>query len=207
VDTSRAQCRDALGALVAKGKAKHPELAGRLEKAATLVLNGDVTLLDNGEAEIFSSSECQVTYHTNGSCTCADVARAPGHYCKHRLALLMATRLQELVSVPPDDGQGETPPVAGLPEAPASVNVRLVIEGREVQWTLRDTDEDRLAGRLAALLARFPVERPAPPQAPATPDEGFCVTHNTPMSLNTKAGKQWWSHKLPEGGFCKGKGR
>lgn len=49
-----------------------------------------------------------------------------------------------------------TPKAQPLPEAPASVNVRLVICGREVQFTLRDTDEVRLEERLTALLERHP---------------------------------------------------
>lgn len=44
-----------------------------------------------------------------------------------------------------------------LPEAPASVNVRVQIQGREVQITLRDVDEERLLDRLAKVLERFPV--------------------------------------------------
>ena len=122
-----------------------------------------------------------------------------------------------------------------LPEAPASVNVRVTIGGREVQWTLRDSDEGRLAARLAALLARYPQPQPAQPvrvavksqatvqpaasQGPGSPQQhnaaaqhqrvsGFCKVHNMQMHLNTgKDGRTWYSHRLPEGGFCKGKGR
>ena len=69
-------------------------------------------------------------------------------------------------------GNGKRNP-APLPEAPASVNVRLTIGGREVQWTFRDTDEARLADRLLALLARFP--QAAPPSALAPSQElGWC---------------------------------
>ena len=64
-----------------------------------------------------------------------------------------------------------TPAAVPLPEAPASVNVRVTIGGREVQWTLRDTDEGRLAVRLEALLARYPLPQPpaqTPQPGPAT---------------------------------------
>jgi hypothetical protein len=94
-----------------------------------------------------------------------------------------------------------------LPEAPASVNVRVQIGGREVQWTLRDTDEARLAGRLEALLARYPLpERPPvqPPPAASQGQEGYCAKHGVPMSLQTREGSQWWSH-LHAGKWCKGK--
>src|SRR2546428_36537 len=46
---------------------------------------------------------------------------------------------------------------ASLPEAPASVNVHLELAGRQVQLTLRDSDEGRLLARLDAILQRFPL--------------------------------------------------
>ena len=53
-------------------------------------------------------------------------------------------------------GGQETAPARGpaLPEAPASVNVRLAVGGADVQWTLRDQCEDQLAERLERLLHR-----------------------------------------------------
>ena len=66
---------------------------------------------------------------------------------------------------------------AALPEAPASVNVRLCIGGADVQWTLRDADEDRLAERLERLLARFPQAAKAPKGEAAQPS-----TAQTPQS-------------------------
>src|SRR4029434_69145 len=42
-------------------------------------------------------------------------------------------------------------------EAPASVNFHTTLAGRQVQITLRDTDETKLLARLEALLQRFPV--------------------------------------------------
>ena len=55
--------------------------------------------------------------------------------------------------------------VSPLPEAPASVNVRVLISGHETQITLRDSSEDRLLNRLHTLLKRQdlrPLPRPAP---------------------------------------------
>jgi hypothetical protein len=101
-----------------------------------------------------------------------------------------------------------------LPEAPASANVRVQIAGREVQITLRDTDEARLLVRLQTLLEQFPV--PKPPvestegfqgrQSPqANGQKGFCALHGVQMKLNDKNGRQWWSHRLPDDqGWCKG---
>jgi hypothetical protein len=73
-------------------------------------------------------------------------------------------------------------PPAPLPEAPASVNVRVTVAGREVQWTLRDTDEARLAARLEALLARYPPPpaRPGGLQPAPQPGQGLvCHPPNT----------------------------
>ena len=105
-----------------------------------------------------------------------------------------------------------------LPEAPASVNVRVQIAGREVQWTLRDVLEERLATRLEALLARYPV--PQPPSQPTgqlSPQQhnaaamgkqatGVCPIHSVQMRWNDgKDGKRgWYSHKTSEG-WCKGR--
>jgi hypothetical protein len=92
---------------------------------------------------------------------------------------------------------------------PASVNVRLSVGGREVQWTLRDMDEARLAAWLDALLARYPVpEAPAArePSTPPTPEtpEGWCPIHQVQMTRQANARGSWGSH--PSGdGWCRGK--
>jgi hypothetical protein len=69
--------------------------------------------------------------------------------------------------VEPTATPAPTPPAVPLPEAPASVNVHLTIGGRDVQLTLRDTDEGRLLQRLQTILERYPVPQPGPP-APGT---------------------------------------
>ena len=95
---------------------------------------------------------------------------------------------------------------APLPEAPASVNCHITIEGRQVLVTLRDSDETRLLGRLAALLKQYPL--PETLQATqrhnaAQPD--WCAKHGVAMKLNHgKNGSTWYSHKTAEG-WCKGK--
>ena len=104
---------------------------------------------------------------------------------------------------------GATPAPVPLPEAPASVNVRVQIGGREVQWTLRDTDEARLAVRLEALLARYPVPQapvqvPVNVQGPQGQDVHWCRAHQVPMQENHKDGRTWWSHQV-DGHWCKGK--
>jgi hypothetical protein len=106
--------------------------------------------------------------------------------------------------------QVPAPAVAPLPEAPASCNVYVQISGRKVQVTLRDSDEQRMLERLQILLQRFPdsnVESrpPQPPAQHANTGEGWCSTHGVQMTLNTKEGRSWWSHRTAEGQWCKGK--
>ena len=56
-------------------------------------------------------------------------------------------------------------PRGALPEAPASANVRVLVQGHECQITLRDHDEAALLTRLGAVLKRSDV-RPLPKPAP-----------------------------------------
>jgi hypothetical protein len=223
--------RQMLATLAAKTKTKIPELNGRVEKAVRLALAGDVELHADGSATVYSSSDPTRRYEIiEGTCTCRDWEKAPQHLCQHRLSAGLVRRTYALLpqELPceafPENDPGPveelppTPPPAGqpLPEAPASVNVRVSIGGREVQWTLRDSDEARLAVRLEALLARYPVPQAATPAQPLSAAQhgalaqhkartGYCAVHETAMQLNTKDGRSWYSHRLPEGGFCKGK--
>jgi len=127
----------------------------------------------------------------------------------NRLAAAITRRAQELIKAKADtpaNGQAEAPSqpaqpealTAPLPEAPASVNVHLELAGRQVQLTLRDSDEGHLLQRLEVILQRFPaVTKPAD----ATPQ---CSTHGT-MKPSTK-GKGWYCpHKLADGSWCKGR--
>ena len=95
-----------------------------------------------------------------------------------------------------------------LPEARASINVRLVIAGRDCQLTLRDSDETRLLVRLAEVLQRFPLpEVPCDPKGPAPRAEGWCQKHGVQMKWNEgKEGRKgWFSHRDAAGAWCKGK--
>jgi hypothetical protein len=89
-----------------------------------------------------------------------------------------------------------------LPEAPASANCYVTLAGRQVQLTLRDQDEGRLLSRLEALLLRFPVTDDS--QA-SEPPEGWCPIHQVQMKRFTKGTQSWWSHKLADGAWCKGR--
>jgi hypothetical protein len=77
-----------------------------------------------------------------------------------------------------------------------------MLEGRQVQVTLRDIDETRLLARLAAVLQQYPAPQPpARPQGPSQgQDKGWCSKHNVQMKQTQKDGRSWWSHKTSEGG-------
>src|SRR5215813_5121454 len=210
-----------------KAKATLPECNGRVDSAVKIVLNGDVELLPDGKAKVASQSHGTTLYHiVNGECPCKDYAKAPSHWCKHRIAAGLAKRaaaltkkrLEQLdaathgtttpapeqapteapVAVPPEEPVA-TPANPALPEAPASVNFHTTIAGRQIQITLRDIDETRLLARLETLLQRFPVVEE--PKEPAQ-QEGWCAEHNAKMKLNHGKRGSWWSHKLPNGQWC-----
>jgi hypothetical protein len=208
--TTRQVWREAVAEIAEKAKATLPECNGRVDSAVKLVLAGDVELLADGTARVASQSHGNTTYVVcNGTCECKDYAKAPSNWCKHRIAAGLYKRAQALVqrklngasnghaASDPAPAQPEAP-TAPLPEAPASVNVHLELAGRQVQLTLRDSDEGRLLARLDAILQRFPaVTKPAD----ATPQ---CPTHGT-MKPSTK-GKGWYCpRKLADGSWCRGK--
>jgi hypothetical protein len=148
-----------------------------------------------------------------------DFAKAPHNFCKHRPSAAIARRAQELTKAkleaataasheaPAGEAQvwrsNTTPTLPPpLPKAPASCNVYITLAGRQVQVTLRDSDEQRLLARLDAILQRFPlVVKPTDTQARP---EGWCTQHGVAMRQNHKDGRSWWSHKTADG-WCKGK--
>jgi hypothetical protein len=203
--TDRHQFREVLATLVAKTQTKIPALNGRVEKACKLVLSGDVELHADGTALVHSLSDPTRAYQVApGLCQCRDYAQAPEHLCCHRLAAGFARKLAELL--PATQALEPAPGPQTLPEAPASVNCHITLEGRQVQITLRDTNETRLLQRLTALLQQYPVPAPPATQGPSQGHgKGWCSKHNVQMKLHQKEGRSWFSHRLPEGGYCKGR--
>ena len=190
--------REVLAGLAAKTLTRIPALNGRVEKACKRVLGGDVELHPDGTAVVNSLTDPTRAYQVTGTpglCQCKDYDHAPEHLCCHRLAVGFQRKVQELLPAP-------LPPAAPLGEAPASVNVRIPLHGREVQVTLRDTDELRLLARLEELLQRYAPQLPAsaqpPPPAEATPQ---CPQHGA-LKRSTK-GKGWYCPgKMADGSWC-----
>src|SRR5882724_13188801 len=212
---ARAAWRQAVAEIAAKAKETLPECNGRVDKALAIVLNGDVELLEGGKAKVASQSNGTTAYFVvNGTCECRDFPKAPSGWCKHRIAAGLAKRVAARVRAQldaPANGQATAPsqpilaqaslavPASPLPEAPASVNVHIELAGRQVQLTLRDSDEGRLLQRLEAVLQRFPVA--AKSAEDTTPR---CPTHG-PMKPSTK-GKGWYCPaKLADGRWCNSK--
>ena len=196
--TSRQAFRQAVTQVADKARATLPECGGRIDKAVQLVLQGDVELLPDGHARVASQCQGTTMYRlVNGTCECRDYPQAPSGWCKHRIAAGIQRRaLQAMLPVQP------TQPA--FPEAPASVNCHVTIGGRQVQVTLRDSDEARLLTRLTALLAQYPVEQVA---SQDDKPEGWCPVHSVQMRRNGKDGRSWWNHKAEDGTWCKDKGK
>jgi hypothetical protein len=209
--SARQAWREAVAAIAAKDKETLPECHGRVDSAVKIVLAGDVELLEGGKAKVASQSHGTTQYFVvNGTCECRDFVKAPSGWCKHRIAAGLAKRVAARVRAQldaPANGQAAPAseltavqaspavPSTPLPEAPASVNVHLELAGRQVQLTLRDSDEGRVLARLEAVLERFPM---AAKPADTTPQ---CPTHG-PMKPSTK-GKGWYCPaKRPDGGWC-----
>jgi hypothetical protein len=191
------------------------ESHAHLERAHALVIHRHVFPTDDGRHAQVLSSDGARWYPVNGHCTCMDATRAPQGLCKHRLAFGLYRRASELLA---SSTCGVAAPAQGaaLPEAPASVNVRVKVGGHECQWTLRDTDEARLAGRLEALLTRYPEavcaqakEGTASAKAPSaggTPGETPMCPYHGSMRESSKVKGTWYCpSRMGDGTFCKEK--
>lgn len=110
-------------------------------------------------------------------------------------------------------------------EAPASWNVRYSQNGYACQFTLRGESGGELLPKAEAALAWL-VEHGAVPDRPVpmngnghtdqapkaapvmdngAPDPAWCSIHGVAMSRHEKDGRSWYSHKIGDGQYCKGK--
>jgi len=110
-----------------RAKEKLPEsINGRLEGAVKLVLAHDITLLDDGSIEVGSCTDPLKTYRLEGTtCTCQDFPRAPGGWCRHRIAAGIDKRVRERLAA-----QAPQPP-APAPEPPE------LVSGIDPRWLVR----------------------------------------------------------------------
>ena len=213
---ARAAWREAVAAIAEKAKAKLPECNGRVDKAVALVLNGDVELLPDGTAKVASQSNGTTAYHVvNGHCDCRDFEKAPHNYCKHRLSAAIARRAQELTTAKLADTNGQAEalsqpaqpeaPTAPLPEAPVSITLKATLHGHEVMVTLRGVDFASVKAQVEQASEWLKVQAPAQPPTQSPERPGWCTKHGVQMHQNHKDGRSWWSHRLADGTWCKGK--
>jgi hypothetical protein len=95
---ARTAWRAAVAEIAERAKATLPDCAGRVDRAAAIVLAGDVQLLDDGQAKVASQSSGQVVYHlVNGACNCKDYSKEHSNWCKHRIAAGLHKRATALV--------------------------------------------------------------------------------------------------------------
>ena len=192
--------REAVLTIADKARQALPTHVSRIDKAVTLVLNGHVEVVE-GKYRIASQQDGKTVYHlANGTCTCQDFTsgKAQG-WCKHKLSANIHRKAVEMIKA--------QEPVATHGEAPCSVNVRLPLGGREIQLTLRDSDEKRLLVRLVEVLARFEQE------APRVDHEShqnvtslhICPIHKVAMPERQGKYGKFHSHKT-QSGWCTGKG-
>ena len=122
---ARTAFRAAVATVAERAKAALPESHGRIDAAVKLVLAGDVTMQDDGSAEVGSASDAGQVFHVNGACECPDFQRAPQQQCKHRLsygiykrATALAQAAMQALDQPPWPEQAQAQPVL-TPAPPA----------------------------------------------------------------------------------------
>jgi hypothetical protein len=200
--TARTIFRESISQVADSIKETLPNSHGRIEKAIAIVLQDDVLPFEDGHRfAVGSQSDTDLYYVLDDECSCPDSDRAPDGFCKHVISTwlygrgtALATERMRLLDASHFLSQS-------LPEAPASANVFLIIQGRKVQLTLRDHDENSLLARMESLLTRFPEESPEP----TTPPEGWCPIHQVQMKRYANQKGSWWSHRIENGKWCRGK--
>lgn len=83
---------------VTTAKEKRPDLESRIDKALYLILMREFKVTSATTVEI-QSEEYKDKFYTltdGKTCTCHDFKHRGTAWCKHRLALLMVTRLEEI---------------------------------------------------------------------------------------------------------------
>jgi hypothetical protein len=102
-------------------------------------------------------------------------------------------------------------------EAPASWNVRYRVSGYDCTLTLRGESGKDLLDKAAAALKWLEengaqasgyspkAETTKPQGSPDEAEKGYCPIHKVQMTRFTKENRVWYSHKLEDGSWCKGK--
>lgn len=85
---------ETLREMVERGSRENPLLTSRLEKAAFIVVLRPIEKLDTHTYRVTSEDGLRTYVVSDGRCECSDFLRhGDGHFCKHRLAVGLLTRL------------------------------------------------------------------------------------------------------------------
>jgi hypothetical protein len=115
--------------------------------------------------------------------------------------------VRELLAATPLPETAQPPTVpAPLPEAPVSITLKATLHGHEVLVTLRGVDFASVKAQVEQASEWLKVQAPAqPPMQGAGQPEGWCSKHGVQMRQNHKNGRSWWSHRLADGTWGKGR--
>jgi hypothetical protein len=97
--------------------------------------------------------------------------------------------------------QASAPPPC--PEAVFSLTLRGHLDGIETLLTVRGMTRAEFQTNVASVRGLLDAV-PATAQASST-GEGWCSKHGLQMTQTHKDGRSWYSHRLPDGQWCKGK--
>ena len=139
----------------------------RLTKALRLAQDGAVTLEDDDSATVASGDD-RYPVTAAGTCDCPDTTYR-GAPCKHLLAVRIHAQAQALLApsasaAPPPAAKPARDPKPAAPvsppdaarwhvqEAPASCCVRVRVGELEIMYTMRDTTDAELTGRVQHLV-------------------------------------------------------
>ena len=187
-----------------------PYTTERLQNATELVLKGAVTLNGDCSATVKSGNHTYTITPMDG-CTCAD-SRYRSRYCKHFIAVELLKRVTQGDASTGEDARLDVVPNApcsaawAVHEAPASCCLKFQASGGECLYTMRDTDDERLFARVQRIWPKLmaqlgPPESEAAP--PAAPD--FCPIHRVQMNQYSRGDQTWYSHRLADNSWCRGK--
>jgi hypothetical protein len=186
-----------------------PEMAGRVDKARGIVING---LVQPGResAHIRSETDPETTYEvTSKSCTCQDAQyNASDIMCKHRLAWQIYRGAHGVAQGLARRQVSQEP----RPEAPISICMKGTLAGMPgTMVTIRGRDMDEIAARAAQVKARadclpgmFDAGADAASSADEAPSETtapLCPDHEAPMRPSKFGG--WYCPQAVGDNFCK----
>jgi hypothetical protein len=180
-----------------------------LHKAADLVLTGSVQLQEDGVATVKSGSH---TYQIDADAGCAcDDARRRSKWCKHTLAVEVLKRAQVWL-VEQDDTPAPVLPATVPPsatwqvnEAQASCCLKFQMGAVECMYTMRDVNDDLLFARVRRILPKLMEKTNGTTANGVQPETPQCAIRHVPMQRYTKGDQGWYSHKAPDGSWCRGK--